>query len=286
MNGSDKFTLDPKNGTGDWLDFHIPLERVYERATEWKKAVAGVDRPWLCWNISPRWCVLQQRLVQAVGWTPIIGFDPRIGPPPVLPGSVLINFNESFDFPAMWMHFPMEFVFLWTERLAFWHSDLLCRLPLMEKLSKMFESLEDGQMAAVLDKGGRRNYLNFKSHRFWELCGCTTAGASENQFYNGTGWWRPLWLHPKCRVSAERRRRRPYQNDHGAGILYWKNNYRGPVIPIDLYVIKEGHCSEIMSKNYKNLPNHFTALRDLPSELDLNYDIEEVAQRLGIAHLL
>ncbi len=286
MNGPDQFAIDPKNGVGNWLDFNLPLERVFEAAAGWKRAMAGVDKPWLCWNISPRWCELQQRLVQAAGWTPVVGFDPRSEPPPILPGSVSINFNESFGFPVMWMHFPLEFAFLWTNRLAFWHSDLVCRLPVMEQLAKTFESLEDGQMAAVLDKGGRRNYLKFKSHRFWELCGCTTAGASENQFYNGTGWWRSFWLHPKCRVSAERRRRERYLYDHGVGILYWKNNYNGSVIPIDLYKVMEGHCSEIMAKNYKNLPNHRTAFRDLATEIDLNYKIEEVAQRLGIAHLL
>jgi len=286
MNGSEKFTIDAKNGTGNWLDFNLPLERVFECAGEWKKAVAGIEKPWLCWNVSPRWCLLQQRLVQTAGWTPIIGFDPRIGPPPILPGSVLINFNESLDLPVMWPHFPLEFAFLWTNRLAFWHADLLLRLPVMKQLAAMFESLEDGQMAAVLDKGGRRNYLNFKSHRYWELCGCTTAGASENQFYNGTGWWRNFWLHPKSRVSTEQRRRRRYSYDSGVGILYWKNNYRGPAIPISIHLVKEGHCSEIMSRNYKDAPNHLTALRDLTSELDANYNLEEVAKKLGIAHLL
>lgn len=278
--------IDPKNGTGNWLDFNIPLERVFEAAAEWKQKLTGIDRPWLCWHVSPRWCLLQQRLVQFIGWTPVIGFDPRIGPPPLLPGSVLIDFSERFQFPVMWPHFPLEFAFLWANRLAFWHADLLCRLPMMEQLASIFESLEDGQVAAVLDKGGRRNYLNFKSHRFWELCGCTTQGASENQFYNGTGWWRNFSLHPKCRISTERLRRQRYSYDSGVGILYWKRNYRGTVIPINLRVIKEGHCSEIMLKNYRSAPHHLTALRDLTSELDSNYNIEEVSRRLGIAHLL
>jgi hypothetical protein len=278
--------IDCKNGTGNWLDFNIPLERVFEAAADWKQKAKGINRPWLCWNVSPRWCLLQQRLVQFFGWTPVIGFDPRIGPPPLLNGSVLIDFNERFQFPVMWPHFPLEFAFLWANRLAFWHADLLCRLPVMEQLAGIFNSLQDGQIAAVLDKGGRRNYLNFKSHRFWELCGCTTEGASENQFYNGAGWWRNFSLHPKCRFSTERRHRQRYSYDSGVGILYWKNNYRGEVVPIDLSVIKEGHCSEIMLNTYRNAPAHLTALRDLPSELDSNYDIEEVSNRLGIAHLL
>jgi hypothetical protein len=278
--------IDPKNGTGNWQDFNIPLERVLEAAAEWRRQLAGVERPWLCWNVSPRWCQLQQRLVQSVGWTPVLGFDPRVGPPPVLPGSILIDFGAAFQLPVMWPHFPLEFAFLWTDRLAFWHADLLCRPEVMQQLARTFLSLENGQMAAVLDKGGRRNYLNFKSHRFWELCGCTTQGASENQFFNGTGWWRNFALHPKCRVTAERQRRQRYSYDSGVGILYWKNRYNGSVIPIDIHLIKEGHCSEIMSKDYKDAPNHLTALRDLSQELDANYNLDEVAQRLGLSHLL
>jgi hypothetical protein len=278
--------VDPKNGTGNWQDFHIPLELVFEAAGQWKKRLAGVEKPWLCWNISPRWNQLQQRLVKHVGWTPVVGFDPRVGSPPMEPGSVPIDFNEPFGLPVMWPHFPLEFCFLWANRLAFWHADLLCRIPVMEQLARLFEGLEDGQMAAVLDKGGRRNYLNFKSHRFWELCGCTTRGASENQFYNGTGWWRNFNLHPKCAVSGERQRRGAYSYDSGVGILYWKNNYRGAAIPISIHLVKEGHCSEIMHSGYKDSPNHLTALRDGPTELDANYSIDEVAARLGIAHLL
>jgi hypothetical protein len=278
--------IDPKNGTGDWLNFNLPFDWISEIAAEWNRKLVDIQKPWLCWHVSPRWSILQQRLVQSVGWTPVIGFDPRVGSPPVLPGSILIDFNESFKLPVMWPHFPLEFAFLWTKRLAFWHADLLCRLPVMEYLAKTFESLEDGQMAAVLDKGGRRNYLNFKSHRFWELCGCTTEGASENQFYNGTGWWRNFSLHPKCRLPSERRRRQKFSYDSGVGILYWKNNYNGSVVPISIHSVKEGHCSEIMSRAYKSAPAHQTALRNLPSELDANYDIEAVARRLGISHLL
>lgn len=279
-------TIDPNSGVGDWENFHIPLEQIYEAAAAWRKLVAGVEKPWLCWNISPRWSQLQQRLVRHVGWTPVLGFDPRAGVPPVEPGSVLIDFNANFGLPVMWPHFPLEFMFLWAHKLAFWHTDLLCRLPVIERLAKTFESLEDGQMAAVLDKGGRRNYFNFKRHRFWELCGCTTRAASENQFYTGTGWWRHFALHPKCTLSEERQRRQRLFYDHGAGILYWKKRHHGEVFPVSIHLVKEGHCSEIMRRSYLSAPNHATPLRNLRTELDANYSIDEVAARLGIAHLL
>jgi hypothetical protein len=123
-------------------------------------------------------------------------------------------------------------------------------------------------------------------HRFWELCGCTTKSASENQFYNGTGWWRHFELHPKCVLDEERSRRSSYDWDSGVGILYWKNKYNGHVIPISIKLVKEGHCSEIGNNAYRVLPNHLNAMRDLRSEIDLNYSIDDVAARLGITHLL
>jgi len=59
-------------GKGNWAGFDVPLENIYKAAAEWRQALAGVTRPWLCWNVSDRWCGLQQRLIQEVGWTPVI----------------------------------------------------------------------------------------------------------------------------------------------------------------------------------------------------------------------
>ncbi|HLY17775.1 MAG TPA: hypothetical protein VKR61_11160 [Bryobacteraceae bacterium] len=277
---------DPKSGTGDWNGFGIPLERVFEAAEDWKQKLAGVEKPWLCWNVSQRWSTLQQKLVRHAGWTPVVGCDPRAGLPPLIPQAVAIDFNAAFGFPVMWPLFPLEFAFLFTERLAFWHADLLCRLPVMEELAARFAALADGQMSAVLDKGGLRNSLNFKSHRFWELCGCTTRGASRSQFDNGAGWWRNFAMHPKCGSEEERARRQRYSWDSGVGILYWRDRYHGAVQPIDARLVKEGHCSEIGMRDYRTAANHREATRDLSSELDMNYSLDEVADRLGIGHLL
>jgi hypothetical protein len=88
-----------------------------------------------------------------------VGFDPRVGPPPVEPGAILIDFNEGFGFPVMWPHFPLEFAFVFIElKLAFWHADLLCRMAVLKRLAAIYKSLADGEMAAVYDIGGRRNY--------------------------------------------------------------------------------------------------------------------------------
>jgi hypothetical protein len=273
-------------GTGDWKYFNVPLERIFEIAASWKIALNGLQKPWLCWNVSPRWSVLQQKLVLAVGWTPVVGFDPRVGPPPIVDGAILIDFNEKLQFPVLWPHVPLEFAFLFADRLAFWHADLLVRLPVIKQLAEQFASLQDGEMSAVFDSGGLARRLKPKMHRFWELCGCTTRGASENQFYNGTGWWRHFQLHPKCVLKEERARRSSYDYDSGVGILYWKNNYNGYIKSIDIKLLKEGHCSEIGNKAYRVLQDHLTPMRDLRSEIDNNYSIDGVAAKLGIANLL
>jgi hypothetical protein len=272
-------------GTGDWGDWSLPLESVYAAAREWEKALQGIERPWLCWNISPRWCELQQNLVREVGWTPVVGYDPRGDPPPLAPGAVLVNFNEKFGFDEMWLHFPVEWAFLYTDRLAFWHSDLLCRLPVMQRLADLFGSLGDGEMAAVREDKGWRHIFDIRNKRYWELAGCTTRAASRSQFEHGAGWWRHIALHPSCKDPAEKARREKYYYDHGVGVMYWKRNYKGRVREIESKQVDEGHCTAIGKKNYIQLSAERTT-SDKIFELDLNYNIREVAERLKIAHLL
>jgi hypothetical protein len=156
----------------------------------------------------------------------------------------------------------------------------------MQQLATTFESLQDGQMAAVLDRGGLRNLLKTKTHRYWELAGCTTAGASRSQFEKGTGWWRYFDQHINCTDPAERARRQKYSWDSGVGIKYWRDQYGGSIVDIPIGLVKEGHCSEIGAKNYVSGANHLTPKRNLSAELDSNYSIDEVAARLGIAALL
>lgn len=273
-----------QRGKGNWEGFDIPLDKIYKAAAEWRGALAGISRPWLCWNVSDRWCKLQQRLIQEIGWTPVIGFDPRCGPPTILPGSILIDFNAHFGFAVMWPHFPLEFAFLFSDRLGFWHADLLCSLDVMHKLKDTFESLPDKAMAAVPDYGGRRNWLRFRHHRYWELVGCTTKSASESQFQHGAGWWRHIDCHPQCTDENELRRRSKYYYDSGVGIMYWKRHYGGKVIDIPNELVDAGHCTSINKKNYRQIDPK--GPRNLGAEIDLNFDIEEVAARLGIAHLL
>jgi hypothetical protein len=272
-------------GHGNWQHYTLPLEDIYAAAAEWREALKGIEKPWLCWNVSSRWCLLQQRLVQEVGWTPVVGYDPRSGPPPIVPGGVLIDFNRTFHFPVMFFMFPLEFAFLFAPRLAFWHADLLCSISNMQKLAGIYNSLKDGEMAAALDRGGRRYLFTFSKHRFWELAGCTTAAASRDQFEKGAGWWRSFNCHPKCPDQAERAVRDKYHWDFGFGVMYWKRRYGGKVITIASRPLQEGHCTSISKPDYKRVGPEGDA-RNMGAEIDLNYNIEEVARRLGIAHLL
>ncbi len=267
-------------GTGNWEAFQSGLDRVYLAAEKWRAAIRDVRQPWLCWNIDDEWCSIQQRMVQAVGWTPVIGWDPNSCPSrrTVLPGSIEVDFNEDFQFPALWPHFPMEFAFLWAERLAFWHADLLVRMEKLRPLAEMFRSLQDGEMAAVRAPGGMRSMLRFKHRRYWELIGCTTQGASRSQFENGCGWWRHFYCHPNT-PAAEMATRRTYYYDSGVGIMYWKRHCGGRIHDIPQRLVDEGHCTQIGRKNYRKANNK-------SEELRLNFDLPTVARSLGLESFL
>lgn len=270
---------------GDWEHWGGPLSDIAEAAADWKQQMAGIEKPWLCWNVSSRWCELQQRLVQDAGWTPVVGCDPRSGRPPIIPGAHFVDFNRTLHAPLMYFMFPLDFIHLFCDRLAYWHADLLVRREGVKKLAATFEALVDGEMAAVFDRGGRRNLLRPSRHRYWELAGCTTAGASRALFDAGLGWWRTLWLHPNCPQGVERTQRMQMSYDYGFGIMRWKRRFGGRVVAINQAPLLEGHCTSIGRTDYKRVgPEGDT--RNLGREIDLNYDIGEVASRLGIASLL
>jgi hypothetical protein len=116
-------------GNANWRAFQaldFGLERILSAAAVWKDHLEGIEYPWLVWSIDDDWCYLQQQLVRLVGWTPVVGSDPRSGvPAKLVPGAVLINFNADLKLPILYMHFPIYFIFAFAPRLAFRHSDLL-----------------------------------------------------------------------------------------------------------------------------------------------------------------
>jgi hypothetical protein len=272
---------DGRVGTGNWDAFDRPLEHIYRAAEDWKEAVRGVSRPWLCWNLSDSWCLLQQKLIRAVGWTPVVGWDPSngTGKPPVVPEAIAIDFNARLRFPALWVHVPLEFAFLWTSKLAFWHADLLLPLRKLDKAVRMFDALADGEVAAVFSHGGLRGLHRIRSYRYWEVLGCTTHGASEDQFRRGCGWWRHIARHPNCPGEAERRRRQRYSYDHGVGIRYWERRYGGRVQSIPERWISEGHFGAFSVPDYKRAASK-------AEEMALNFDLKQICARFGLEAFL
>lgn len=270
---------------GDWKAWFLPLDTVFAATAHWERQLRGIDRPWLCWNVDPAWCVVQQKQVLSVGWTPVVGFDPRVGPPPILPGAILIDFNRHFGLPALYPHVPLEFAFRFTDRLAFWHSDLIVRRSKLGRLADLFAGLGDGEMAAVAERGGLRHRLNPRRHRYWELIGCTTRAASRSQFELGCGWWMHFHAHPNVPSERERRIRRRHYWDHGTGVMYWRRLTGAHVHEILESLVQEGHCSQIKNPRYRRLtPNN--EHRNLSLDLSHNYDLAEVCRRLGLGHLL
>jgi hypothetical protein len=274
-------------GGGNWLriaEAGVSLEDISASAAEWSNALKGISRPWLCWSVDPNWCLIQQKLVQSVGWTPVVGYDPRTSPPTVVPGAILIDFNRRLQLPTLYMHFPLEFVHLFSDRLAFWHSDLLLRETKMREFADLFANLPDGTMAAVQPAEGLRDRLFPTRRRYWELLGCTTRGASRDAFEKGCGWWQRFSHHPS-NPEAERSRRSKYYWDHGAGIRYWHKKCGGSVHVIPEVYVAEGHFTGIGRADYRRVsPKHFK--KDLTTELSLNYELDACCQKLGLEDLL
>lgn len=271
-------------GIGNWKAFvqsGCTVDAVLEAAQDWKAALAGIELPWLCWSVDPDWCLVQQQLVQSVGWTPVVGYDPRAGQPSVLPGSVLIDFNRSLALPVMYPHFPLEFAFACCDRLAFWHSDLLLRQEQMAAFAEMFETLADGEMAAVAPMRGLSGFLHPRRARFWELLGCMTRGASQSNFDNGCGWWVNFAWHPNCPSERERAIRAKYHWECGVGIKYWHTKISRSVRVIPEKDVAEGHFTRINATGYQAAsPTNWN--RDLRKDLTRNFTLADALTKLSL----
>ena len=281
----DKRSIEYRRGMGNWEAWGEDVGPILRAAEKWSVALRGVDRPWLCWNVDSDWCLLQQRLVKGAGWTPIVGFDPRVGVPAyVLPGSILVDFNADLRLPVLYPHFPLEFAFLFVERIAFWHSDLLLPEAKMRDMAKLFAQLPNGATAAV-NSSGWRDIFSLSQRRYWELIGCTTREASRDQYENGCGWWLNFQSHRNRRVNADDRKLQMYYWDHGAGIYYWKQRHGGQVHSLKEREFSSGHFSQIKFEGYRRVsPNN--EFRELSHDLNNNFRLRECAEKVGIAHLL
>ena len=278
-------------GQGNWRAFRalgLSLPEVMEIARGWGRAFAGIDRPWLCWHVDPEWSLVQQRLVASVGWTPVVGFDPRAGAPRhAIRQAVVIDFNRDLGLPVLYPHFPLEFMFLFGRRLAFWHSDLLLREEVMRTAAAHFARLQDGETTAVKGWAGWRAMLTTRRRRYWELLGCTTAGASRDQFEKGCGWWMSYAAHPNQTDGARIRRR--YYWDHGAGIYYWHRARGGRFRLLDDRRYDEGHFTKIGNpeyRRYREPGSNSDARRLMSAEIRENFDLVRACRALGLESVL
>lgn len=270
-------------GKGNWKHFNIDLAVIETVAKEWSAIFEGIQKPWLCWNVDPEWCLVQQKLVQSVGWTPVVGGDPRSKPSILIDGAVGIDFNKHFNLPMMHFLFVAEFSYLFCDKLAFWHSDFIIKEEKIKKIASIFDGLRDGDMCVTDPTRSLKMKLKNESNRYWELMGCTTRQASESQFINGSGWFSNIKYHPNCPKNDLEKRENAYW-DHGSGIKYWAKKYKTKDEKVHLIpekYIEEGHCTRIRNSKYiPQSPNN--EKRDLTKDLVHNYSIKEECKRLGL----
>jgi hypothetical protein len=266
----------------------FPAERlpeVFAAAEQWRRTLADVRRPWLCWCVDEDWCYVQQQLVSAAGWTPVVGTDGGSPRPPLVPGAVFLDFNALLRLPLMWMHFPLEFAHLFADRLAFWHSDVLPPVRVMRRLAAQFESLEDGQLAAVKrERVGmvqrakrllKRKPLFYK--RWFEVTGCTTAAASRSQYEQGCGWWRYPQRHPNAQPWIAD----AYSREHGVGIWYWERQCGGSAL--DLAVdVEPYHYSTNKAGYRREWKDSATIAANKQMELKASFELRDIVSGLGL----
>jgi hypothetical protein len=218
--------------------------------------------------------------VQYAGWTPVVGHDTNIESPVVLPGSIYVNFNEGLNLPRLMAFFVLEWIFLFAERLAFWHADFLLSKKDMIKAAKCFEDLRQGEFA--MPWGSSRPVMRFlarfrpinNSNRLFEVIGCTTREASLQQYKEGLGFWRNPQRHPENRSLPPDY---PYW-EHSVGVSLWARRHpeRHRLPEVD---IKTGHA------NSWKLPGlrETTPKQRLLEEYE---NIRDYAKKLGIGDLL
>jgi hypothetical protein len=150
----------------------------------------------------------------------------------------------------------------------------------MREMVVKFEQLKDGEMSAVYSYGGMKNVFRFKMHRYFELLGCTTRGASQDQFDKGCGWWRRFAYHVNAPADArEFARRNAYYVEHGVGIRYWEKHCGGRVHALSEREFNRNHFSVNTVKNYRKANSK-------SEELEINFDLDEITNKLSIGDLL
>lgn len=260
-------------GRGNWACWdHAEKDILLAAAERWSKQLPPGDKYWLCWSVDDAWCRLQQKLVLELGWTPIVGADASVArQTTILSGAIFIDFLAGLPMPDVWTHFPLELVFGWVERVAFWHADVLLSRPILRRYARQFDHVCGPVTAAAYSPRDRLQPRTWNNNdRWFEVIGCTTREASRSQWDCGGGWWRHFQNHPNCAVVPDLHR---YSWDHGGGIRYWQEALGGQTLrlPFDTrYHVSHYHRPDLR-----------------PSGRSLGaVDLPKFAADLGIADLL
>lgn len=262
------------------------IERILACAQGWKEKLREVQRPWLCWCADEEWCYTQQQLVEAVGWTPVVGTDGRNQQPRLTRSAIFIDFAGDIGVSRMRPHFPLEFAFAYCSTLAYWHSDVLPPLNVMHRVADQFGRIEPNQQIGVLQVPslsarikacitGRRAF-----QRGFEVIGCTTAGASQSQFEDGLGWWRHVEFHPHA--TAQSIAAKPYW-EFGVGIWFWRQRHRERFEEVCVDV-EPYHYSQINIRNYRRIKEASDCGKDRVKgeELKANFDLATIRRGLQL----
>lgn len=242
-------------GSGNWDA--VPEEMIdviLKIASGWKTFFFNIKKPWLCWGVENKICQIQQKLVLETGYTPVVGHDTNLVPT-IIPGAHYFNFNEILQLPHMIMFFPLEFSFLFAEKIAFWHSDFLMSREDMQKCATAFDNIQDGEMAMVWNRGRWFGLRDRHANKWYALVGCTTKKASSEQYKLGCGFWRHIEKHPNYRKEDYKK---PPFYDHEIGITMWHKKYAGVIHRLTPQT--EGHmtsraCKHVYSKE-EDLAKH------------------------------
>ena len=279
--------IETSSGAGNWEAFHaspFTIHDVLAAAGSWATQLEKREKLWLCWNVDPAWCLVQQALVLSVGWTPLVGYDPRCGPAPLLPGAIGMDFYGPFGFRTMWPHFVLDYAHVFAKKLAFWHSDLLLRKQQLADYARRFELLLPGQVIATQESRSLKSLLmGKKPRRAWELLGCVTREASQDLFEKGCGWWMSFYLHPMHSGHHERLRRTKEYWDHGTGVLYWANHAGGHLELIPERDIREGHFTRIGREERYKVFGGSDWRRDLTKDLAGNFSLEKACEQFDLS---
>lgn len=191
-----------------------------------------------------------------------------------------MNFNEDLKLPRLLVYFVLEWIFLFADKLAFWHPDFLLSTKDMIKAANCFEDLQQGELAMPWSssKPIMRFLARFRpinnSNRLFEVIGCNTRQASLQQYDEGLGFWRHAEKHPNNTTLPSDY---PYW-EHSVGVSLWARRHaeKHHLARVD---ISTGHAN-----SWKLL-----ALREtMPKQvlLEEHENIQDYAHKLAITDLL